>query len=286
MKPETRVLRVVQPDNGGPRKRNILDGIARMYGGTDKTVDGLIADRRLVKYSDKRHALWGLPRPPGRPRKQQAGFGLLVNLVLILAVLGALYGLFLYVDAHWETSAGVKKGETQRQALWDKANLKAEAERRAREQDVSDAIKEKEAQLAIARQRADDAHTQWKEAKRETDRKGTALAVCPAPAADQPGAAPASPAAGAAGGGVRFTWDFVRLYDGAWTGADGKPVFQDPAGGAGTEGAGAASPYTPGELLDVHGDNADTCSADRREFSGLIEKLRKAEKAWDGKRPP
>jgi hypothetical protein len=27
-----------------------------------------------------------------------------------------------------------------------------------------------------------------------------------------------------------FTWQFVREYDAAWTGADGKPVSQDPAG--------------------------------------------------------
>lgn len=61
MKPETRVLRVVLPENGGPRPRSVLEGLARHYGAGPQIVDTLIESGALVKFSDKRHARYGLP---------------------------------------------------------------------------------------------------------------------------------------------------------------------------------------------------------------------------------
>lgn len=69
MKPETRILRVVRPENGGPRSRVVLVGLARHYGAGEPAVDALIDAGALVKYSDKRQAKWGLPRASGRPKR-------------------------------------------------------------------------------------------------------------------------------------------------------------------------------------------------------------------------
>lgn len=64
MNPETRVLRAVDPEICGPAKRTVLEGIAG-----PELIDQLIADGRLVMYSSKRGAKYGLPRAPGRPRR-------------------------------------------------------------------------------------------------------------------------------------------------------------------------------------------------------------------------
>lgn len=69
MKPETRILRAVDPEGCGPAKRTVLVGIARRHGAGPEVVDQLIADGRLVKYGDRKGARWGLPRAPGRPRR-------------------------------------------------------------------------------------------------------------------------------------------------------------------------------------------------------------------------
>lgn len=62
MKPETRILRAVDPEGCGPAKRTVLVGLARRYGAGPELVARMIADGRLVKYSDKRQAKWGLPK--------------------------------------------------------------------------------------------------------------------------------------------------------------------------------------------------------------------------------
>ena len=67
MKAATRLLRLVKPENGGPRKRNILDAIATKYGEGPHLVDYLIGGGQLVKYGDRRAATWGLPRLRKKP---------------------------------------------------------------------------------------------------------------------------------------------------------------------------------------------------------------------------
>lgn len=62
MKPETRILRMVAPDCGGPRKRRILEATAERYGATAQLVKDMIAAGLLVMYGKKRGATWGLPR--------------------------------------------------------------------------------------------------------------------------------------------------------------------------------------------------------------------------------
>ena len=62
MKAETRVLRMVKPENGGPRKRTVLDAAAKRYGEGPHLIEYLIAGGRLVRYGKARWSTWGLPR--------------------------------------------------------------------------------------------------------------------------------------------------------------------------------------------------------------------------------
>lgn len=56
---------------------------------------------------------------------RQRGFTLLIYLVLVLAILGALYGLYALVDENWATSAGLEKGKAQVRSEWLEANRQA-----------------------------------------------------------------------------------------------------------------------------------------------------------------
>src|SRR6185436_20767760 len=58
-----------------------------------------------------------------------------------IAFLAMLYGLVAWVDTHWETSAGVKKGKAAVQAQWDQA---AREQRQAEEKRIQDASTKKE----------------------------------------------------------------------------------------------------------------------------------------------
>lgn len=63
-----RILRVVAPENGGPRKRNVLEGLARGYkiADFDATLKCMLERGELVMYGDRRGARYGLPRARGR----------------------------------------------------------------------------------------------------------------------------------------------------------------------------------------------------------------------------
>jgi len=39
-----------------------------------------------------------------------------------LAIIGALYGVYKWIDTTWETTAGIDRGTKDKQAEWDKAN--------------------------------------------------------------------------------------------------------------------------------------------------------------------
>lgn len=62
MRAETRVLNLVKPENGGARKRGVLDAAARRYGEGEYLIDYLIAAGRLKRYGKARGATWGLPK--------------------------------------------------------------------------------------------------------------------------------------------------------------------------------------------------------------------------------
>lgn len=62
MRAETKLLRLVNAENGGPRKRNILDAAATRYGEGPHLIDYLIAGGRLVRFGKARWSTWGLPK--------------------------------------------------------------------------------------------------------------------------------------------------------------------------------------------------------------------------------
>lgn len=62
MRAETKILRIVQPDNGGPRKRSLLDAAATRYGEGPHLIDYMIAGKKLVRYGATKNARWGLPK--------------------------------------------------------------------------------------------------------------------------------------------------------------------------------------------------------------------------------
>ena len=64
---ERRVLRVVRVDHGGPRSRNVLEGIARTpfeQRVVCALLDLMLTSGALAKYGDRKGATYG--RPPRR----------------------------------------------------------------------------------------------------------------------------------------------------------------------------------------------------------------------------
>jgi hypothetical protein len=60
-----RILNVVALEGGGPRKRSVLEGMARrsrQANRFDEIFNSMLARGELVKYSDRRQATYGPPR--------------------------------------------------------------------------------------------------------------------------------------------------------------------------------------------------------------------------------
>src|SRR3990167_1840338 len=195
----------------------------------------------------------------------QRGFTLIVYAVLALAILGALGGIYV---------AGRNAGKDSKQGEWDAANVaaqqKADADRRARE----DAARAASQLLQNAQRDATAYRAKWA-AERA---KQPILASCePAKAQERPialaGPPDGKPPVPDGGMQLRLTYAFVRLWDSAWTGSDGQPLFGDPGGLADA----TASPLTfgPAEVLANHEENAARCSATARQLNALITLIQK-----------
>ncbi len=273
----------------GPRSKNVLRGLARdekQRVQFDAIFRLLLDDKELVMHGDKRGATYGPPRQRGVGTEQ---------LILIVAVLGLLAGIGIGVRMylrHVETT-GYERGIAE----CNKKKLEEQAAQREREKKRDAAVLEEQTKSAAAEQRAGQADIKFEEAKREARRAGTQLAACKstrAATADAPGAglagdAPAGahrPAAVDSGGGDRtvFTWEFVRQFDGAWTDLRGEPVSDLAAGRDWPERAGAPSPYSAEDIVDVAADNAKSCSADRRQLAALMNKIERAAEAFEAQR--
>lgn len=213
--------------------------------------------------------------------KRQRGFGLIVYLVLALAVVGALGAIYHGIDSRAE-----ERGELKVQARWDAQNAKdAERARQRRDDQLATARRHSE-QLHLAQAEAAANEQLWREAREEGRRNGTALAVCTkGKGAANAGGSNAGPRADDGGGlDLRLTWQFVGLWDSAWTGPDGKPVHGDPGGvlaRAQSADPAAPSPYGPDDVLDNHKANADACSADRRLLARLTALIKDLRDRWD-----
>lgn len=200
--------------------------------------------------------------------KSQRG-SILVYLIAAAAVLATLGGIYYAID-----SRGYARGKLEIQSEWTAANAAAQAEADAQRLERTRLAAEQSAKLATAQGRARDADTRWRAARTEAAREAVPLVVadCTGPTGSLPAAAPG-------GGGLRmatslrFTSDFVRRYDSAWTNSAGEPVFGDPD--RPLEAPGSASTVTADDLLTVHGENASRCSANSRQMNALINLLEK-----------
>lgn len=195
--------------------------------------------------------------------------------ILALAVMGALGGI-----AHGIYKAGVNAEKAQ-QAVRDKRAAEQERKARlAREADASDATKE----LLASQDRARDADARWRAARAAAGRKPVAVGSC----SGSPGI-PDRPDVGASGSvlsqlgaedpPIRFTPIGLGLWDSAWTGGQGQPIFGDP----GDIASGAAKTAAPlpslDAALDNHAENAQRCSENARQLSSLIGLVRKLQGA-------
>jgi hypothetical protein len=57
-----RILRVVHPEGGGPRTKNVLTGLARGSEDFKLTFSRMLERREIVIYGDRRGARYGLPK--------------------------------------------------------------------------------------------------------------------------------------------------------------------------------------------------------------------------------
>lgn len=215
----------------------------------------------------------------------QMAVGALVVAAIVTA--GAIY-------LHHRDAENFKAGQADVQAKWDRQKLADVELARMTSVEVGRALLLAEKGRMAAEAEAQKHRDKFEEGKREARRLGVALAGCtiegqdPAPSSATGAVAGINPgpgirAPGVAGGAasVRLTWEFVREFDGGWTGLDGKPVSPLVAGGAGAGPAGAFAPYRLEDAVDVAGVNAERCSRDRRELDTLTRKIQAAGAAWD-----
>lgn len=189
----------------------------------------------------------------------------------LAAALGVVVLFALYT--WWIHSEGVTSGKAEVQAEWDRANAEARDRADKARKDREARATEASRKLTDAQSKASDWEAKWRRevAKHKGD-KPYVVVECPKVAETE-----SHDAGGRDAGGsglrlppaVRLTPEFVRKYDGAWTGTGGEPVFEYPAGSL--ETALGASPVGVGDLLVVHGENASRCSAQRRQLNKLID---------------
>ena len=208
------------------------------------------------------------------PMKRQFGFGYVEMAIAAVVIVGLIAG------AMWFYSTGKSAGEASVRAEWSRAKLQAIEDGRKRDEAVTAELLEAKKTRDAAQAAANFNRTKWQEAKREVERSGKELASC-ATARAEPGQSSPEPAPVA---GVRLHWNFVWLYDGAFTGTDGQPLFAAPTelpSNTGGADAAAPSPYGLAELLTVHGENAMKQSDCRRALIQVRTEIERAAAAWD-----
>lgn len=170
-----------------------------------------------------------------------------------IALIGMIGGIY-YV--------GYEAGASKVEKEWLEANAQAEeSERQSRLAREAESRRAAEL-LAGAERRARDADSRWRADRAK--HRGPVVA-CTAP----------TPGAAAAGNDVRLTPLGVGLWDAAWTGAKGEPVFGDTGDIAARAARSAAPLPTVGDAVENHGENAQRCSENSRQLVALIELVRK-----------
>ena len=184
----------------------------------------------------------------------------------LLAALGGIYGL------------GYKAGADKVQTQWLQANALAEEASRKSRLAREDESRKAANLLAATDRKAREADARWRAERAK--RKPLAVAACPASAGPVDSSAPDTGQYRPADG-IRFTPAGLGLWDAAWTGEEGEPVFGDP----GSIAAGAVESTTPlptlEDAVDTHAENASRCSENRRQLVSLIELIQKLQKQDD-----
>lgn len=195
---------------------------------------------------------------------KQNGFGLLAYAIAAIVILGMIAA---------GTRAIYVAGEDSEKAAQAERDRVAQTKARENDLKLREDAREASMRLIAANMEAREYETKWNRAR--TALRETALAVCP----DEP-AKPGS-AVVAGNSRLRLTYGFLRLYDGAWTGDAGQPIFGDP--GRPPEGAPAAgAPSARGldDALDAHAENARRASENYRQLKRLTETLKKLRADW------
>lgn len=223
-----------------------------------------------------------------RPGLNEDGASLYLTLAVLVLIILVVAGIFMggYYD-------GKRAGQDEVRAEWDRQKVADEKAAAALRQASDGEVAAAEGKAELARQAADESERKWREVKNAAQKSGVALATC------QGGTVPVASGvpehtdgaaadnrvdvpAGGGGRGVVVTWEFIRLWDSAWTDSNGQPVFGDPSITAGAAGAAdSASPYGPGDVLDNHQENARRGSACRRQLNSLIDLLDSLEAKWN-----
>lgn len=192
---------------------------------------------------------------------RQRGFGLLAYAIAAIVILGMIGA---------GTRAIYVAGVDSEKAAQAERDRKAQAQARENDLILREDGRDAAMRLHAANMEARKHETNWNQARNAL--RDTALFVCPSP--PEPGAVASAPR-------LRLTYGFLRLWDGAWTGDAGQPVFGDP-GGPPESAPAAGAPSTRGldEALDNHGENARRASENYRQLKRLTETLKKLRADW------
>lgn len=193
--------------------------------------------------------------------KTERGFTMILYLVLILGILGMIATAALKIYEAGREAEQVAQAERERKEAAELAVFRGKRQQ---------AWRETSAKAAKATDDANLYRRKWKESK---DAAKFPLAECPKETtADSPRR------------DVLLTHGFLRLYDGAWTGDKGQPVFGDSTRPPETAPpAATASARSLGDLLRVHEENAAECADTAQRYNKLIDRIEFLTKLYDEK---
>ena len=213
------------------------------------------------------------PRKSNAPPTSQRGFGLIVYALLAVAGLAMISAL-----AYRTYQAGADSVKIQ----WAEANRMAEAEATRIQLEREAEARKAVAAQQLAERKARDYETKWRNARNTLRNVPLAVSDCSrtptinaaGPVAIQPSTPPSEAPSGAGGLGLRLTYSFIGLWDSAWSGAGGEPLWPNP-GESAERPLAAGSPVTLEGVLENHATNASRCSENSRQLAALIALIRR-----------
>ena len=213
----------------------------------------------------------------GLPRTQRG----LISTVWLYAAGAAVALVALWFAYNTVDSRGYERGSGAVKLEWAEANRVAEEREREARAARLDILEAERIRADAAEVLASEANRKWQEARNEAKGK-IPLGACPKqsiPSGDSSGTLVAGVASE-----LLVSWQFVGLYDSAWTSTAGQPVFGTVAevlARAQAPDPAAPSPYDLGAVLDNHKANADRCSEISRQYTEVLRTVRELSKDWE-----